>query len=239
MENSILTLCPGKGNSDCQADDHGDQKCQPVPLPVNNRGNSRQEHKSCLEIKDPAKNVRYHGIIHVQTPLLRKNVIDVTKTSVGGNNYYAVTDFQGIVASWNTDSAISVKAANQKILLQVQFLQSLAHNRRMIADLKLQGFCLAIQNVVQGLHIASDGVLGCSHILQNVMCRIPEGTQSGSKIRLRGKGIQVMGKAGVYGDLYVTIQVQVPRNLSEESKRKLHEFDASTRMTGARNSRTA
>ena len=72
-----------------------------------------------------------------------------------------------------------------------------------------------------------------------VMCRIPEGTQSGSKIRLRGKGIQVMGKAGVYGDLYVTIQVQVPRNLSEESKRKLHEFDASTRMTGARNSRTA
>ena len=72
-----------------------------------------------------------------------------------------------------------------------------------------------------------------------VMCRIPEGTQSGSKIRLRGKGIQVMGKAGVYGDLYVTIQVQVPRNLSEESKRKLHEVDASTRMTGARNSRTA
>ena len=59
------------------------------------------------------------------------------------------------------------------------------------------------------------------------------------KIRLRGKGIQVMGKAGVYGDLYVTIQVQVPRNLSEESKRKLREFDASTRMTGARNSRTA
>ena len=72
-----------------------------------------------------------------------------------------------------------------------------------------------------------------------VMCRIPEGTQSGSKIRLRGKGIQVMGKAGVYGDLYVTVQVQVPRNLSEESKRKLREFDASTRMTGARNSRTA
>ena len=76
-----------------------------------------------------------------------------------------------LVVTITTDSAISVKAANQKILLQVQFLQSLAHNRRMIADLKLQGFCLAIQNVVQGLHIASDGVLGCSHILQNVICR--------------------------------------------------------------------
>ena len=72
-----------------------------------------------------------------------------------------------------------------------------------------------------------------------VMCRIPEGTQSGSKIRLKGKGIQVMGKAGVYGDLYVTVQVQVPRNLSEESKRRLREFDTSTRMSGTRNSRTA
>ena len=72
-----------------------------------------------------------------------------------------------------------------------------------------------------------------------VMCRIPEGTQSGSKIRLKGKGIPVMGKAGVYGDLYVTVQVQVPRNLSEESKRKLREFDTSTRMSGARSTRTA
>lgn len=72
-----------------------------------------------------------------------------------------------------------------------------------------------------------------------VMCRIPEGTQSGCKIRLKGKGIQAMGKAGVYGDLYVTVQVQVPRNLSEESKRKLREFDTSTRVAGTRNSRTA
>lgn len=68
-----------------------------------------------------------------------------------------------------------------------------------------------------------------------VMCRIPEGTQSGSKIRLKGKGIQVMGKAGVFGDLYVTVQVQVPRNLSEESKRKLREFDTSHEdVTGKR-----
>ena len=72
-----------------------------------------------------------------------------------------------------------------------------------------------------------------------VMCRIPEGTQSGSKIRLKGKGIQAMGKAGAYGDLYVTVQVQVPRNLSEESKRRLREFDTSTRMAGTRGSRTA
>ena len=72
-----------------------------------------------------------------------------------------------------------------------------------------------------------------------VLCKIKPGTQSGTKIRLKGKGIQAMGKAGVYGDLYVTVQVQVPRNLSEESKRKLREFDTSTRMAGERGSRTA
>ena len=65
------------------------------------------------------------------------------------------------------------------------------------------------------------------------------GTQTDTTIRLKGKGIQAMGKAGVYGDLYVTVQVQVPRNLSEESKRKLREFDTSTRVAGTRNSRTA
>lgn len=48
-----------------------------------------------------------------------------------------------------------------------------------------------------------------------------------------------MGKAGVFGDLYVTVQVQVPRNLSEESKRKLREFDTSTKMSQARGTRTA
>ena len=58
-------------------------------------------------------------------------------------------------------------------------------------------------------------------------------------VRLKGKGIQVMGKAGVYGDLYVTVQIQVPRNLSEESRRKLREFDTSTRTAGARRTRTA
>lgn len=58
-------------------------------------------------------------------------------------------------------------------------------------------------------------------------------------VRLKGKGIQVMGKAGVYGDLYVTVQIQVPRNLSEESRRKLRELDTSTRTAGARGTRTA
>ena len=76
-------------------------------------------------------------------------------------------------------------------------------------------------------------VLGGETMVQtlygNVICKIREGTQSGTKIRLKGKGIQAMNKPGVRGDQYVTIQIQVPRDLSEESKRKLREFDYSAR----------
>lgn len=59
-----------------------------------------------------------------------------------------------------------------------------------------------------------------------VSCRIREGTQSGSKIRLRGKGIVSMKDSSVRGDQYVTVQIQVPRNLSPEAKQKLREFAA-------------
>lgn len=57
-----------------------------------------------------------------------------------------------------------------------------------------------------------------------VMCRIPEGTQAGSKIRLRGKGIVSMKDSSVHGDEYVTVQVKVPKNLSPQAKQKLREF---------------
>ena len=58
-----------------------------------------------------------------------------------------------------------------------------------------------------------------------VVCKIKEGTQSGTKIRLRGKGIVSMSDPNTRGDQYVTVQIQVPRNLNEEAKRKLREFE--------------
>lgn len=59
----------------------------------------------------------------------------------------------------------------------------------------------------------------------NVICRIAPGTQSGIRIRLKGKGIVSMKDPGVRGDQYVTVQIQVPRDLSEDAKRKLREFE--------------
>jgi len=45
---------------------------------------------------------------------------------------------------------------------------------------------------------------------------VPRGSQPGSKLRLKGKGMPVFGKPGHAGDLYVQLNVNIPRDLSEE-----------------------
>ena len=60
----------------------------------------------------------------------------------------------------------------------------------------------------------------------SVLCKIREGTQSGTKIRLRGKGIVSMKDSSVHGDQYVTVQIEVPGHLDETAKQKLREFEA-------------
>ena len=72
-------------------------------------------------------------------------------------------------------------------------------------------------------------VLGGETVVQtlygNVVCKIAQGTQSGTKIRLKGKGVVSMNNPKVHGDQYVTVQIQVPQNLNETAKRKLQEFE--------------
>ena len=57
-----------------------------------------------------------------------------------------------------------------------------------------------------------------------VLCKIAPGTQSGSKIRLKGKGIVFMQEPKKYGDEYVTIRIEVPKYLTPEERRKLKEY---------------
>ena len=52
---------------------------------------------------------------------------------------------------------------------------------------------------------------------------LPEGTQSGTVFRLKGKGIPVLGGKG-RGDQYVTVFIETPQNLSEKQKDLLREF---------------
>ena len=55
---------------------------------------------------------------------------------------------------------------------------------------------------------------------------VKPGTQTDTKIRLRGKGVPSLRNKNVRGDQYVTLVVQVPTKLSEEAKDALRAFDA-------------
>ena len=59
-----------------------------------------------------------------------------------------------------------------------------------------------------------------------VKIRIPSGTQSGTQIRLRGKGVRRVSSHG-QGDHYVIIRIHVPSKLSREQKRLLEELERS------------
>lgn len=47
---------------------------------------------------------------------------------------------------------------------------------------------------------------------------IPEGSESGTKLRLKSKGMPVYGKSNEYGNLIVTLNVKFPKQLSKEQK---------------------
>ncbi|NLD52873.1 MAG: molecular chaperone DnaJ [Clostridiales bacterium] len=59
----------------------------------------------------------------------------------------------------------------------------------------------------------------------NVKHRIPEGTQSDTQFRLKGKGIPRLHSTQK-GDLVLTVRVEVPKRMSEKQKELLRQFDA-------------
>lgn len=65
-------------------------------------------------------------------------------------------------------------------------------------------------------------VLGGDHVVETMDGKVkltvkPE-TQAGVKIRLKGKGFPVYKQDGTFGDLYITWQVKLPTNLTDQQK---------------------
>ena len=60
----------------------------------------------------------------------------------------------------------------------------------------------------------------------DVIYTVKPGTQTDTKVRLKGKGVPSLRNKSVRGDQYVTLVVQVPTKLSEEAKEALKKFDA-------------
>jgi DnaJ-class molecular chaperone len=80
-----------------------------------------------------------------------------------------------------------------------------------------------------------DAILGTVRDIATVdgtaKMKIPPGTSSGVKLRLRGKG--VAGPGGEPGDHYVTVQVDLPKDLDDEGRRLLNELVTHLKGQGA------
>jgi len=59
--------------------------------------------------------------------------------------------------------------------------------------------------------------------------KIPDGTQSGTKFRIRNKGVPVLNSHGK-GDLFVEIRIQTPSKLNKRQKELLQELDQISRV---------
>ena len=94
---------------------------------------------------------------------------------------------------------------------------------------------------VEGADVASDvrisfdrAILGTVATVATIdgkaEVKIPPGTASGKKLRLRGKGMP--DPTGSVGDHYVTIQIDVPRDLDDDAKKALIQLVTHLRKRG-------
>jgi DnaJ-class molecular chaperone len=60
--------------------------------------------------------------------------------------------------------------------------------------------------------------------------KVPPGTSSGKKLRLRGKGVS--DRSGRVGDHYITVQIDVPNDLDDDAKKQLVQFVTRLRKRG-------
>jgi DnaJ-class molecular chaperone len=60
--------------------------------------------------------------------------------------------------------------------------------------------------------------------------KVPAGTSSGKKLRLRGKGVS--DRSGRVGDHYITVQIDVPKDLDDEAKKQLVQLVSRIRKRG-------
>ena len=89
-----------------------------------------------------------------------------------------------------------------------------------------QGTNVYVDTLVSFTQAALGAELEIPTIDGTVKYTIPEGTQTGTTFRLRGKGIPSAGGRG-RGDQYVTVTVETPRGLTKEQKEMLRAFGES------------
>lgn len=81
---------------------------------------------------------------------------------------------------------------------------------------EIQGYDLISEVRVSPWEAALGSMIPVKGLNGTVNMKLPPGTQSGQKLRLKGKGLP--GKGGSWGDMLVSIRIAVPKKLSAREK---------------------
>lgn len=90
--------------------------------------------------------------------------------------------------------------------------------------LKREGYDLVLPQEISMTQAALGDVIEVETVDGNVKLKIPEGTQPGALIRLKGKGVPYVRGNG-RGDQFVQVRVKIPTRLSSKQKEILKEFE--------------
>ena len=66
---------------------------------------------------------------------------------------------------------------------------------------------------------------------EKLSCKIPSGTQPGTVLRIKGKGVKNV-RSGRPGDIYVKVNLEVPTKLSNEQKNLIKQFGETKNLDG-------
>jgi len=92
-----------------------------------------------------------------------------------------------------------------------------AEFKRVGSDL-YRNIDLNLYTAILGGEITADTLTG------KVKLKVAPGTQAGTKVKLKGKGVPVYKKEGQFGDLYLTYNVQLPTKLTDKQKELFEEL---------------
>lgn len=98
-------------------------------------------------------------------------------------------------------------------------------------QLRRDGTAIYLEQTVSFYQAAMGAEIEIPSLDGKVKCSVAAGTQPGTTLRLRGKGVPVLNGRG-RGDQFVTIRVEVPRSLNEEQKQALKKFAEAMGETG-------
>ena len=105
-------------------------------------------------------------------------------------------------------------------------------NVRPHAQLRREGTSIYLDQTVSFLQAALGAEIEIPSLDGRVKCKVAAGTQPGTTLRLRDKGVPVLNGRG-RGDQFVTIRVEVPKNMNEAQKEALRKFGEAMGETAA------